>query len=434
MSTVSLKTPGVYIQEINNLPQSIVAGFGTVPVFIADGLTKPEGYTWPVKITSLFDFTQLFGTQGASSMTLNVTLSAPVLTIAEDQTFPATASFYNHLQAYFANGGGPCYIANQEDDEATTLEALETRDDISVIVLPDSPMEMMTATLSHCQEHNRFAIFDTEYSAVSTFRDGIGMNDLNYAATYTPYLNTTLTSDLRDESAITLADDGDGTYEGMTLAALSSENLAHYNQVKSYLAQASLPTISDMPPAAFMAGIYCRQERDRGIWQSPANVSISSVSAPNTEITDAQQASLNVHDSGKSVNAIRFFPGRGNLVWGARTLAGNDNNWRYIGVRRSFSYIERSIQDALLTYVFEPNTAMTWLKISTMIESFLTTIWKDGGLAGSKAEDAFFVNIGLGTSMTQQDILEGKLNINIGLAAVRPAEFIVLEFSQLLQN
>jgi phage tail sheath protein FI len=143
---------------------------------------------------------------------------------------------------------------------------------------------------------------------------------------------------------------------------------------------------------------------------------------------------LNVDPTaGKSINALRAFTGKGILVWGARTLAGNDNEWRYVSVRRLFNLIEESTQKATAFAVFEPNDATTWLKVKAMIESYLYGLWEQGGLAGPTPEDAFFVNVGLGKTMTAQDILEGRMVVEIGIAAVRPAEFIILRFTHKMQ-
>jgi hypothetical protein len=164
-------------------------------------------------------------------------------------------------------------------------------------------------------------------------------------------------------------------------------------------------------------------------------VSLNAVIAPVTKISDSTQDSLNIDPTaGKSVNAIRSFTGKGTLVWGGRTLAGNDNEWRYISVRRLFITIEESTRKASSFAVFEPNDATTWLKVKAMIESYLYGLWQQGALAGSKPESAYFVSIGLGKTMTAQDILEGKMIVSIGVAAVRPAEFIVLRFSHKMQE
>jgi len=190
-----------------------------------------------------------------------------------------------------------------------------------------------------------------------------------------------------------------------------------------------------IPPSGAVAGVICAVDRYKGVWQSPANVSVSSVSGVSTLITDDKQENLNVDpEAGKSINAIRPFTGKGILVWGARTLSGNDSEWRYVSVRRLFNYIEESVKKSTSWAVFSPNDANTWIKIKSQIENFLNNLWRQGALAGSKAESAYYVAVGLNTTMSAQDILDGKLVIEIGLAAVRPAEFIILRFSHKLQE
>jgi phage tail sheath protein FI len=216
-----------------------------------------------------------------------------------------------------------------------------------------------------------------------------------------------------------------------TLAAIKSSNTALYNQVKTSLAQQRVT----LPPGGAIAGIYASVDRDRGVWKAPANVSVSAVIAPTVKINDEDQESLNVDPTaGKSINAIRAFTGKGTLVWGARTLAGNDNEWRYVSVRRLFNMIEESTQKATAFAVFEPNDATTWLKVKAMIESYLYGLWQQGALAGASPDDAYFVNVGLGKTMTTQDVLEGRMVVEIGVAAVRPAEFIILKFTHKLQQ
>lgn len=188
-------------------------------------------------------------------------------------------------------------------------------------------------------------------------------------------------------------------------------------------------------PCGAMAGVYARVDRDRGVWKAPANVSLRNVREPARMITSLEQENLNIDaTSGKSINAIRTFSGKGVMVWGARTLAGNDNEWRYVPVRRFYNFAEESIKKATEFVVFEPNDAKTWVRVKGMIENFLTNLWREGALAGAKPENAFFVKVGLGETMTAQDILEGIMNVEIGMAVVRPAEFIILKFSHKLQE
>ncbi len=190
-----------------------------------------------------------------------------------------------------------------------------------------------------------------------------------------------------------------------------------------------------LPPSGAVVGIYAMVDRERGVWKAPANVSITAVKGPVVNVTHEDQESLNVDtEAGKSVNAIRAFTGKGTLVWGARTLAGNDNEWRYVSVRRFFNMVEESVKKATSQFVFEPNDANTWVKVRAMIENFLTLQWRAGALAGAKQEQAFYVRVGLGQTMTAEDVLNGYMHIEIGMAVVRPAEFIVLKFSHKMQE
>jgi phage tail sheath protein FI len=208
-----------------------------------------------------------------------------------------------------------------------------------------------------------------------------------------------------------------------------------YNPLLQNIVNEIYKELSKITPSGAIAGVYAMVDNQRGVWKAPANVSLSAVSRPIIKIDDNQQEDLNVDViSGKSVNAIRSFTGKGTLVWGARTLSGNDNEWRYVPVRRFFNMVEDSVRNATGWAVFEPNDASTWIRVKAMIENYLTNLWKAGALAGAAADQAFFVNIGLGTTMSSVDILEGRMNVEIGMAVVRPAEFVVLKFSHKLQE
>ncbi len=195
----------------------------------------------------------------------------------------------------------------------------------------------------------------------------------------------------------------------------------------------SEPTVV-MPPGSAVAGVYARVDGARGVWKAPANVSLNAVIEPMVKISNEEQDWMNIDPTGKSINAIRAFAGKGIMVWGARTLTGNDNEWRYVSTRRFFNMAEESIKKATEQFVFEPNDANTWVKVRAMIENYLTTLWRQGALAGAKTEDAFYVQVGLGQTMTALDILEGRMIVEIGMAVVRPAEFIILKFTHKMQE
>ncbi|MEM6721443.1 MAG: phage tail sheath C-terminal domain-containing protein [Bacteroidota bacterium] len=231
--------------------------------------------------------------------------------------------------------------------------------------------------------------------------------------------------------AIVTAGGSAGVLNGRTLAEVATLDNATYNRIKTEIN--NLPM--ELPPSAAIAGVYARVDSTRGVWKAPANEGLSYVIKPTVRVTNDIQDGLNVDTTaGKSINAIRTFTGKGIIVWGARTLAGNDNEWRYISVRRFFNMVEESVKKASDQFVFEANDANTWVRIRSMIENFLTNQWKAGALAGATTDDAFYVKVGLNQTMTADDILNGIMNVEIGMAVVRPAEFIVLKFSHKMQE
>jgi len=264
--------------------------------------------------------------------------------------------------------------------------------------------------------------------ATQNFRDHgpnpTNQQDLKYGAAYAPNLETILDY-AYDGSAVMVTEMLDGT--AAPAAALGT--LATTQAIeRARAAIRALPL--KLPPSAAIAGIYAKVDAERGVWKAPANVGVNAVVKPTIEYTNTTNDQHNVDPTaGKSVNAIRPFVGKGTLVWGARTLAGNDNEWRYVSVRRFFIFVEESTKKATEQFTFEPNDANTWVKVQAMIENFLTTQWRAGALQCIKPEHAFYVAVGLGKTMTPQDILEGRMIVEIGMAAVRPAEFIILRFS-----
>jgi len=216
-------------------------------------------------------------------------------------------------------------------------------------------------------------------------------------------------------------------------ASISQSNLYNSHPIIGNIVNAIDKQLNTLPPSGPMAGIYARTDAARGVWKAPANESINSVTGPVYSINNDEHAGLNVDPiAGKSINAIRAFTGKGILVWGARTLAGNDNDWRYISVRRFAVMVEESSRNAAGGFVFEPNDANTWAKVQGMLENFLTLQWRAGALQGAKPTDAFYVSVGLNKTMSAIDILEGRMIVEIGMAIVHPAEFIILRFSQMM--
>jgi uncharacterized protein len=183
-----------------------------------------------------------------------------------------------------------------------------------------------------------------------------------------------------------------------------------------------------VPPGGHVAGIYARTDIERGVFKAPANEVVRGALELEFEVTDGGQAILNP----RGVNAIRAFPGRGRRVWGARTLSDN-TLWKYVNVRRLFIFIEASIFRGTQWVVFEPNDQRLWGRVKQTITEFLRTQWRLGALFGATEEEAFFVRVDR-TTMTDDDINNGRLIVVIGIAPVRPAEFVIFRIAQLTSS
>ncbi len=493
-------TPGVYIEEKNAFPSSIVAVATAVPVFI--GYTRKAERNGkslvhkPVRITSFAEYLEHFG----SGFTPRFTLGEPDPKVKQE-TFRIhgkstivklndrnTAYMYNSIRLFYANGGSVCYILSVgtyedtpdgfdiaaddyigSDTKPNVFSILEKETEPTLVVLPDAIAlgedcytTVYTQVLNHCAAmQSRFAIFDlvrqlpadTTDALVEAFRDKIGVNFLNYGAAYYPWLKTTIVQP--DEVTY---ENLDPSVDLETLlpepaAALIVKKFkdnaspdAHTRKNYHQSLKAASPTyvhilnevraqLNELPPSAAMAGIFTLVDSSRGVWKAPANVSLSAVTAPAVNISNEEQKSLNVDVmAGKSINVIRPFPGVGTLVWGGRTLDGNSLDWRYINVRRTLIMIEQSVKLASRSFVFEPNDNTTWISLRAMISSFLENLWKQGALAGPAPAQAFDVQVGLGATMTPQDILDGLMLVTVKVALTRPAEFIVITFQQQMQQ
>ncbi len=486
------KTPGVFIEEISKFPPSVAQVETAIPAFIgytekASKDTDGDLLRVPTRIKSLLDYETLFGGPLAEEVSVLVGTDNAVASV--DIPNPSLFRMYYALRMFFDNGGGPCYIVSIGDYtsdtsvQADVLAAMGTGtsptggislikkvDEVTLFVFPDAQIlegtnyhSLYQAALSQCATlGDRFTLIDLRQTdpafsfpttAIDFFRNSIGTNNLKYGAAYWPWLKTPISYHYDNESvSFSQPDGGDGNpgpFDALTLATvetITATDTASLNAdeqtVKSNFTNeagkdlaATIATFTiEMAPAASIAGVYAAVDSSRGVWKAPANVSLNGVIGPTEKLDDQDQADLNVHSTGKSVNAIRSFTGKGTLVWGARTLAGNDNEWRYVPVRRFYNMVEESVKKASSSFVFEPNDANTWVKVRAMIENFLLLQWRAGALQGAKPEQAFFVKVGLGETMTPQDILEGRMIVEIGMAVVRPAEFIILRFSHKMQE
>ena len=210
-------------------------------------------------------------------------------------------------------------------------------------------------------------------------------------------------------------------------ASLVSTN-ADYKKLMAAVAKAA----SILPPCSAMAGVMTLVDETEGVWHAPANRNIESVIAPTVHINNDQQATMNVDVlAGKSINAIRSFYGQGPaIIWGARTLDGNSLDWKYVSVRRTMIMIEQSVKDACFGLVFQPNDASTWTLAESMIANFLHNLWSEGCLQGTAPTSAYSVSCGIGKTMTPQDLLAGIMRVEVKVALVRPAEFIIITYEQ----
>jgi phage tail sheath protein FI len=189
--------------------------------------------------------------------------------------------------------------------------------------------------------------------------------------------------------------------------------------------------LNTLPPSGAVAGAMMASDAVRGVWTAPANVRLRGIKGLTQILNDRSQVLLTDETgTGKSINALRDFRERGILIWGARTLDGLSAEWRYISVRRTAMVIGQSIKRALPPFVFEPNDANTWNRLRHLIENFLFGLWQQGALQGTKPEHAYVVHIGLGSTMTNDDVSNGLLKISVMIALLRPAEFLILTFQQ----
>lgn len=488
-----LKTPGVYIVEKDTGANAIVQVSTAVPVFI--GYTEKaeiNGKSFnmkPVHVTSLSEFEIYFGGAPNPIFTLKevgqedrhegVSINGKVYVLEQN----ANTSFmlYNSLKLFFDNGGADCYIISigqygegadaieiNPDAFKKAIDKLAEEEIPTMILMPDSLLldeedssyySVQTYALQHCAKYmNKVALFDIwggqrelapeedKDKYITRFRENIGLENLTYGAAYFPWVHTNIIPlnsigynyfDLDSLESIILPehkpiltnlknakDDKEKRYWDSGLKNASKE----YKLLRKIVSD----KINLLPAAPALAGLYTRTDKARGVWVAPANQNLNSVISPSIRITHEDQESLNIDAaSGKSINAIRAFKGRGSaVVWGARTLAGNSDEWRYINVRRLFILIEQSVRNAAYSVVFKPNVPITWAIVKGGINSFLSTLWRQGALVGSSTEEAFDVNCGLGTTMTEDDIKAGIMRVQVKVAPSRPAEFIVITFEQ----
>ena len=517
----TFSTPGVYINEINGFPNSVVPVATAVPAFIgytpkADYQGKSY-YNKPMKITSFAEFQAIFMLPNPQPPADPARQYSPEYYLVAQATPPTSGEYltingqyysilpdpntiyylYNSIRLFYENGGADAYIVAigpygpaskkplsdpsaqvinpnvQLSDLQRGLSLLKKETEPTMYICPEatllSPGDNQTLTQSMLLQAEEMqtavCLFDIIGGSnpdpilytqdIQNFRNGTGSNGLKYGISYYPFIGTTImqSSDIdftnlfggdtkqlapllnppsapNQTAANILAMIQNPPANPMTNSQLQAALLVAspvYGQIVNHVLDAA----NMLPPSGAMAGVYTVNDNVSGVWNSPANTSIVGAVKLPIKLTDSDQENMNIDAvSGKSVNAIRFFNGQGILVWGARTLDGNSQDWRYISVRRRMTFLEQSVKLAARAYVFSPNDANTWAAVKSMISSFLTDVWKEGGLQGATAESSFSVSVGLGSTMTSDDLLNGYMRVTVKVAVVRPAEFIVITFQQ----
>ncbi|MCX4029640.1 phage tail sheath family protein [Endozoicomonas sp. SM1973] len=492
------KTPGVYVKEKSAFGLSIGLDSTAVPVFIGytqknngeiiavNNLSEfTEMFGGPLLVSGTY-------AENDSSFKMNQDYSSK-----HSQLLPKFFLYYA-IEHYFSNGGGKCYIASineqkvplPEDDINTAvinkdhfnkvLEKLDTLEEATLVLAPEAiqlaPLATDTAgswddykgvcskllqeghdSAGRNGTRSRLAVLDAmpEESATGSisftnFEAAISQNEhRSYGTAYYPFLKTNIPLAL-DESKVEVTDTHTlsivennshashletetliSSTDPVYLDSLKTTNPAKYAKIRQSLGQQVRIVL---PPSAAVVGVYARTDASRGVWKAPANTPLLDVSEPVRVVTDSAQEKLNAPNSGKAINVIRSFTGKGILVWGARTLNADSLDWRYINVRRLFLAVEDTCRSAAHQFVFEPNDQVTWLKVKAMIDSLLNKMWKQGALVGLTQDEAYQISIGLGSTMTGNDILEGMMKITVKMAPSRPAEFIEFTFTQMMQT
>jgi len=269
-----------------------------------------------------------------------------------------------------------------------------SNDDISIVSAPGysaytDRVGIQNEILTHVEQRKAYRIAVLDVPIDQTVTEAVGVKssiDSSYAALYHPWI-------------------------------VVSNPLARPND-------SSIPNEVALPPSGFVCGIYARNDNTKGVAKSPGNEVVRGAIRFQTEISFAEQEILNP----KGVNCLRFFPGRGNRLWGARTTT-SDPEWKYVGPRRYFLYLERSIDRSTQWAVFENNGPQLWANVRETVSSFLYNEWRSNALLGSTPEEAFFVRCDR-TTMTQNDLDNGRMICLIGVSVLKPAEFVVFRIGQ----
>jgi phage tail sheath protein FI len=381
-------TPGIYVEEVSTGARPIEAVGTSTAAFVGTAPNASARLDESVAINSWSQFVREYVAEGSKSTPL------------------AQAVF-----GFFQNGGRRCYCVNIAAGQPIVgggrqrkgLELLEEVDEVNIVAAPGyTDAASYESLLSHCEKaRNRIAVLDAPKD--------VGDIDL-LTKVGTASSSDTAPSPKGGGLRPRVSDHGYGAFYFPWITAQDPLNPR---------------TLIDVPPSGHIAGIYARTDATRGVHKAPANEAIRGALNLTYRLTDEEQGELN--QSG--INCLRFFPREGILVWGARTLADSASEWRYLNVRRLFSMVEESIVRSTRHVVFEPNDMSLWKAIKRDLSAFFMMLWRDGALMGATPEEAFFVRCDAETN-PQEVIDAGQVVTVIGLAPVKPAEFIVFRIGQ----
>jgi phage tail sheath protein FI len=396
---VSYLYPGIYIEEVDSGARPIQGVSTTTPAFI--GLA-PKADSEPGRAIAINNFGDFRSTFGATSETPN--------------------HLANAVFGFFANGGSRCYVVNLGDKPIeAALEAIEPIDEIAMVAAPGkTDFASTAAVLAFCERvGDRFAILDAPGPDRVDLDALVKVGQEGAAPARAP----------RGAAAAGAAAGGaaSGDQGGLRPPA-SARGFGAYYFPWILMRDPMNPQRREpiaAPPSGHVAGIYARTDTQRGVFKAPANEIIRGATGVTQNLTNAEQGKLNP----AGVNCIRLFSTQGILVWGARTLAPPGSNWTYVPVRRLALFIEQSIYRSTGWVVFEPNDRPLWKAIRRDVTAFLTMLWRQGALMGATPDEAFFVKCDEETNPREKIDL-GIVTTVIGIAPVKPAEFVIFEIGQ----
>lgn len=397
--------PGVYVEEVDQSAARPIAAVGTsVTAFLGEAPAGDANVNQPRAINTWGEFARIYAPAGSTA------------------THLARAVF-----GYFSNGGSRCWVVNVGRGNPIAgdargrkgIQALLGNEEFATVAAPGySDPASHEALIGFAEKQRVFAILD----AAEDVGDPSKLTKV--ATAPAPARRPRRTGGEGESSEVAPSGDGDGGGGARPRVTDGGFAALYYPWIR-VMDPFSPGDLIDVPPSGHLAGIFARTDSGRGVHKAPANEPVRGALNVNYRLTDEEQGVLN--DAG--VNCIRFFPGEGIRVWGARTLASSSSPWRYLNVRRLFNMIEKSIARSTRWVVFEPNDHRLWKSIRRDVSAFLRLLWRQGALMGRTPEQAFFVQCDEGTN-PEEVVNEGQVVTVVGIAPVKPAEFVIFRIGQ----